>query len=292
MYFAHWARTRGLILLLAAVMAVALLTTDARALGRRVMVQWLSAELLKLPRSRAPGETREEFEARVQEVSEALVDEARPFADGKGWALTELAAAAGVIWQGETMFDRRIQSGEGHPVWNQDHGLARCGMQLHVSGIVPQEVWERLVGADKDALHLCAQYGLRVVVAQARQCGVYYGQRADRDRVAKTLASYANGGKCVPTDRDWQRADRWVRIMAVRPDHEKKEHPGFRRAAPREIPDPIQVSAEDVRARIGKDPTVVPGYERQATAPDGRRFALLVERHAENKIGVSVLIGE
>lgn len=265
--------------------------TNAQAMSERVVAQWLTTELLKLPKSRAPDETREEFEARVQEISVAIVQEARQFADGKGWTLTELAAAGAVIWQGETMFDRRIQAGEEHPIWNQDHGLARCGMQLHVSGIVPQEVWDKLVGEGKDAVHLCAQYGLRVVVAQAKQCGVYFSQRADRRRVAWMLASYASGGKCVPKDREWARADRWVRIMASRPDHEKKEHPGFRRAAPGEVPAPVRTAANGIVAAIGKEPAVVPGYERHESV-DGRLFALVVERHAEGKVGVSVLVQE
>jgi len=276
----------------AAVLLVAVLSPgDAHAISDRVVSEWLTTELLKLPKSRAPGETREEFEARVQEISVALVHEARQFADGKGWSLTELAAAGGVIWQGETLFDRRIQAGEEHPIWNQDHGLARCGMQLHASGIVPPEVWEKLVGEGKDAVHLCAQYGLRVVVAQAKQCGVYFGQRADRRRVAWMLASYGSGGKCTPAERSWERADRWVRMMASRPDHEKKEHPGFRRAAPNEVPHPIKTAADGIVAEIGRRPDVVPGYERRESV-DGRLFALVVERHAEGKVGVSVLVRE
>lgn len=272
-------------------LSVVLTPTDSCAVSDLVVSRWLAAELLKLPKSRAPGETKEEFEARVQEVSVALVQESRQFADGKGWSLTELAAAAGVIWQAETLFDRRIQVGQEHPVWNQDHGLARCGMQLHVSGIVPQDVWEKLVGEGKDAVHLCAQYGLRVVIAQAKQCGVYFGQRADRRRVAWMFASYGTGGNCTPRDSSWSRADRWVRIMASRPDHEKKAHPGFRRVAPGEVPSPIKTAADGIVAAIGKQADVVPGYERRESV-DGRLFALVVERHAEGKIGVSVLVRE
>ena len=298
MFIAHWVRAYGgarlntRVAVLGAVLLVAVLVpTDAHAISDRVLTQWLTTELLKFPKSRSPGETREEIETRVEEVAVALVQEARQFADGKGWSLTELAAAAGVIWQGETLFDRRVQAGEEHPIWNQDHGLARCGMQLHVSGIVPQDVWEKLVGSGKDSVHLCAQYGLRVVIAQAKQCGVYIGQRADRRRVAWMLASYASGGKCAPGDREWTRADLWVRMMASRPDHEKKAHPGFRRVAPGEVPSPIKTAADGIVAAIGKQADVVPGYERRESV-DGRLFALVVERHAEGKIGVSVLVRE
>ena len=298
MFIAHWVRAYGgarsntrVAALGAVLIAAVLVSVNAEAISDRVVSEWLSAEVLKLPKSRSPGETREEVEVRVRDVSVALVQEARQFADGKGWTLTELAAAGAIIWQGETLFDRRIQAGEEHPIWNQDHGLARCGMQLHVSGIVPQDVWEKLVGKGKDAVHLCAQYGLRVVIAQAKQCGVYIGQRADRRRVAWMLASYASGGNCTPGDRDWARADRWVRMMASRPDHEKKEHPGFRRAAPGEVPAPIKTAADGIVAAIGKEPHVVPGYERQESV-NGRLFALVVERHAEGKVGVSVLVRE
>lgn len=296
MFIAHWVRgarsnTRAVALAVLLFVAASLITVNAEAISDRVVSEWLATELLKLPRSRAPNETREELEARVQEISVALVQEARQFSDGKGWSLTELAAAGGVIWQGETLFDRRIQAGEEHPIWNQDHGLARCGMQLHVSGIVPQDIWEKLVGEGKDAVHLCAQYGLRVVISQAKQCGVYFGQRADRRRIAWMLASYASGGKCAPGEREWGRADRWLKMMASRPDHEKKEHPGFRRVAPSDVPNPIKTAADGIVAAIGKQADVVPGYERHESV-DGRLFALVVERHAEGKIGVSVLVHE
>jgi hypothetical protein len=277
-----------LAVLVALVVGLVLVSANARAVSNAMAIEWLSTELLKLPRSLAPGETREEYTARVYKVATALVEESRGFADGKGWSLTELAAAAGVIWQGETLFDRRVQSGEGHPIWHQDHGLARCGMQLHRSGIVPQEVWERLVGEHKDALHLCAQYGLRVVVAQARQCGVYYSQRADRTRVAKMLASYASGGKCVPTDDAWKRADRWVKIMASRPDRAPLR--GYRRIPDGAVPAPMRERAEDVAWQLTKGAVRVGYLLKEEHA--GRSYVLLVEHHARGKVGVSVLVQE
>lgn len=255
-----------------------------------VVAAWLATELAKLPGSHAPGETREEYIDRSKEVATALAEEATPYANGTGWTSTELAAAGAIIWYSETLLDKRIQVGEQHPVWTQDHGLARCGMQLHVSGLVPQDVWERLAGPGIDPIHLCAQYGLRVVVAQARQCGVFIGFRANRDRVAKTFASYASGGKCVPSDRDWQRADLWLKMMAGRPDHEKKTLPGYRRAGPREIPPKILSSARGIASEIGREPEIVPGFKRTEYGPDGRVFVSLVEKHAEGKIGVSVFI--
>ena len=256
-----------------------------------IIAAWLAAELFKLPGSHAPNERPEEYRARIVDIATAEAEEAIPYATGQGWTATELAAAGSIIWHGETLLDRRIHAGEPHPKWTEDHHLARCGMQLHMTGIVPQDVWERLAGLGTDETHLCAQYGLRVVVAQARQCGVWAGQRADRRRVAMTFAGYASGGRCVPTDRDWERADRWVRMMATRPDHERKKYPGFRRAAPGEVPETILVSARGIVAGIGKEPEVVPGYERHEAAA-GRRYALVVERHAEGRVGVSVLVQE
>lgn len=257
-----------------------------------VVAAWLASELTRLPGSHAPGETREEYVDRVTQIATALAEEATPYANGTGWTSTEIAAAGAVIWYSETLFDKRIHAGEQHPTWTQDHGLARCGFQLHVSGIVPQDVWERLVGLGTDATHLCAQYGLRVVVSQARQCGVFIGVRADRNRVAKMLASFASGGKCKPEDRDWQRADLWLKLMAKRPDHSKATLPGYRRVGPKEIPPKILDSARGIAAEIGKEPEIVPGFKRTEYGPDGRVFVSLVEKHAEGKIGVSVFVKE
>jgi hypothetical protein len=261
-----------------------------------VVAAWLTTELLRLPGSHAPGETREEYVARAQEIGTDLAEEATPYANGTGWTSTEIAAAGAVIWYGETLLDKRIQLGEPHPLWNQDHGLARCGMQLHTSGLVPQDMWERLVGQGADSVRLCAHYGLRVVVAQARQCGVFIGVRADRNRVAKMLASYASGGKCVPNDRDWQRADLWLKMMATRPDNEKKTLPGYRRVGPSEIPSDIVADARRIVKRI--DPRLADGERAHvgdiysSNPPHENEWKYVVERHAEGKIGVSVFVKE
>lgn len=251
-----------------------------------VVAAWIAVELARLPGSRTPGETREEYVERAKEVGMALAVQAQPFANGSGWAWTELAAAGAVIWHGETLLDKRIQAGEPHPVWDQDKGLARCGMQLHTSGLVPQDVWMRLVGAGEEPLNLCAQYGLRVVVAQAKQCGVFFGVRADRNRVAKMLAGYATGGKCVPTDREWQRADRWLKMMAKRPDHEKKLIPGYRRVGPADVPVDVRTAAEAVAVGV-RSGAVALGHREHTGA-----FALIVEKHANGKPGVSVFMKE
>jgi len=261
-----------------------------------VIAAWLAAELAKLPGSHAPGETHDQYLARGKEVATELTDAATPYANGTGWSSTELAAASAVIWYSETLLDRRIQVGEQHPKWNQDHGLAHCGMQLHVSGLVPQDVWEHTVGEGIEPVRLCAQYGTRVVVAQARQCGVFIGVRADRTRVAKTFASFASGGKCVPGDRDWRRADLWLKMMATRPDHEKKTLPGYRRVGPKEVPAAVRRDADGIvdtlspvwppenRSHVGD--TFTP------SSPELASYKLVVEKHAEGKVDVSVFVKE
>lgn len=261
-----------------------------------VVAAWLAAELAKLPGSHAPGETREEYDTRSKEIASALAEEATPYANGTGWSSTELAAAGAVIWYSETLLDKRIQIGEAHPVWDQDHGLAKCGFQLHTSGLVPPDVWARLAGPSSDAVHLCAQYGLRVVVAQARQCGVFIGLRADRARVAKTFASFATGGKCVPTDRDWKRADLWLKMMGSRPDHSKKELPGYRRVGPKEVPESVRAQADGIVDMLSfslpKEQRPHIGATFTPTSPALASYKLVVEKHAEGKIGVSVFVKE
>lgn len=261
-----------------------------------VVAAWLATQLAHLPGSRAPGETHEEYVNRAGEIGTALAEEATKYADGTGWSSTELAAAGAVIWYSETLLDKRVHAGEPHPTWTQDNGLAKCGMQLHASGLVPQDVWERLVGLGADSTHLCAQYGLRVIVAQARQCGVFSGLRADRNRVAKTFASYASGGKCVPGDRDWQRADLWLKMMATRPDNSKKELPGYRRVGPLEVPEDVRIEANGIVDTLSnywpKENRAHVGDTFTPTSPKLANYKLLVEKHAEGKIGVSVFVKE
>src|SRR4029079_1897123 len=95
-----------------------------------------------------------------------------------------------------------------------------------------------------------------------------------------------------PEDRDWQRADLWLKLMAKRPDHSKATLPGYRRVGPKEIPPKILDSARGIAAEIGKEPEIVPGFKRTEYGPDGRVFVSLVEKHAEGKIGVSVFVKE
>lgn len=252
-----------------------------------VIARWLLAQLALLGHSHAPGETPEAYRDRASGVTVAMTEEARPYGDGRGWGWTELAAAGMIVWEEESKMDLRIHEGTPHPVWTQDHGLSHCAMQLRPSALVPASEISKLVGTDPDATHACAHYGLRVLVAQARQCGVWYGVRANRDRVAMAFAAYATGGHCKPSERDWARADLWVKFMGARPDRSPLK--GFQRAAPHEVPAPVRTAAEAVVAKLGKDPAVTPGYVEHPVV-DGQKYALLVEKHAEGKLGVSVLV--
>lgn len=252
-----------------------------------VIAAWLLAEATKMPLSPSPDETSLQVRTRLETIASSLAAAAKDQADGSGWTSTELAAAALVLWNEESRFDARVHAGLPHPVWTQDQGRARCLGQLHQSALVPPDEWARLAGTDEDATLQCGRATIRVLTAQGRRCGVYLGVRADRNRIAQVYAAYGSGGKCRPDDRAWQRADRWLKVMASRPDRSPVK--GYRRAMPGEIPASVRAAANRVRDDIGHDAVV--GKVYQATA-EGQHYALLVEKHAEGKTGVSVLVAE
>lgn len=251
------------------------------------LAKWLLAVALSLPRSHAPDETREaEFE-RLKTLASAMAEAAVPYADGRGWTASELALAGLLKWYGETLFDERIHAGKPHPKWNQDHGLATCGMQLHTSRLVPPELWATLAGIDEAATLRCARAGLLVLTRQAMTCGVWLGRRADRDAVAKTMAAYATGGSCAPTDREWKLANRWQDLIAKRPDQPKVDLSGFHRVAQGGVPPELSVLELERELLDGE---VKAGFVRRERAHDGRQYALVVEPHAGGKVGISVFV--
>lgn len=252
-----------------------------------VIAAWLLTEVSKMPLSRAPDETPEQARGRLEVATSSLAEAAKDQADGTGWTSTELAAWGLVLWHAETLLDARVHAGLPHPVWTQDRGLARCLGQLHASSLVPPDEWARLAGTDEAATLQCARATLRVAVAQGRRCGTYIGVRASRERVAQVFAAYGSGGKCKPDDRAWQRADRWLKVMASRPDRSPVK--GYRRILPMEIPREVLVRAADVKKEIA---LYKPGEVFYMRPSPGKDYALLVERHAEGKTGVSVLVRE
>lgn len=250
--------------------------------------RWLLEIARKMPHSAAPGETHEQYLERLNGMTKAVAISMKPYSNAQGWTTTELGLMVLEVWNAETLFDQRIHAGLDHPKWTQDSGRAKCMGQIHVSVLVPQEEWEKTVGTDEGATQLCADATARVLVAQARNCGVWAGQRADRNKVAKVFAAYASGGACVPTERDYARADKWNSFIARRPDRSPIR--GYHRAGPKEIPQDILSSARGIASEIGKYPEIVPGFKRTEYGNDGRSFVSLVEKHADKRIGVSVFV--
>jgi hypothetical protein len=241
-------------------LAIALVAFEATATSPNKLAVWLYATAEKMPHSSAPGETRAEYKMRLQGMTTALAHATEPYANGQAWTATEFSLAMLELWHAETLFDERVQAGVKHPKWTQDNGKAHCFGQIHVSQLVPEEEWNKMVGTADEAIELCAAATARIWVAQARQCGVWSGQRADRAKVAKVFA------------------------IALRPDRSPVK--GYRRALPSEFSDEAVsliagLSAASDKFKLGT---------KEETS-DGR-FLALVENHAEGKIGVSVLVKE
>src|SRR5262245_35429479 len=82
------------------------------------------------------AETREEYEARVATIAEAVAVEARA-ARGWSWSATDLAFAVMTVMYNESRFALSVHNGERLG----DHGRARCLAQIHTSGLVPKDEW-------------------------------------------------------------------------------------------------------------------------------------------------------
>lgn len=290
MSYTHGARGRFLAL------AIVLVAGSSPATTSDHLATWLYETAKKMPHSSAPGETPEDYQARLKGMVKALAISTEPYADAQGWTRTELSLAELELWNAETLFDQRVHAGLEHPKWTQDNGKAHCFGQIHVSQLVPQEEWEKTVGTSDGATQACADATARIWVAQARQCGVWSGQRADRNKVAKVFAAYATGGNCTPQERDWARADKWVAAIALRPDHAKKELPGYRRVGQREVPEDVRMSADGIVDMLSfsqpKEQRPRVGDTFTPSDPRFSNYKLLVEKHAEGKTGVSVFVKE
>lgn len=163
-------------------------------------------------------------------------------------------------------------------------------MQIQMSRLVPQEEWEQLAGTDMESTRRCAAAGARVWVAQARRCGVWYGRRADRVAVEQASAAYGTGGQCVPGKRDRELGEQWERFIVRRFDQGPPKGlglDGYRRAGPREVPPELSVLELERELLDGE---VRIGFVRNEQSRDGRMFALVIERHARGKVGVSVFV--
>jgi len=261
-------------------------------MSKAIAIAALFKAAQEIPHLLAPGETVDEWNDRVHMIVEQNYEAAGPYADGKGWSRFEIALATTDLMGNETRFDRRIHAGEKHPDWDQDKGLAKCLGQHHVSRAIPRAQWERLPGLDVDATLRCAIATTMQLVSQAKQCGVFLGRHASKDAVAQAFAAYATGGHCKPGERDWSRALEWEKLMGKFGPKYKADVPGYRRAKPGEIPEPVKKQAEEFIAWVGQEPTAVKIGDTVNLSFDNVpfRWKLRFERHAEGKVGVSVFV--
>lgn len=158
-----------------------------------------------------PGEnpeTEDAYRARLGTLAEAVALEAES-AKHAGLGRRALAAATLTVWYGETRFSYEVHV-EGKSRWHQDWGKAKCLGQIHVSGLVPQEEWEQLVGSDLEATRRCARATMRVLAAQARYCSVASASEWGMSRV---FAAYGSGRGCAVTPQAKKRAQRWSLLM-------------------------------------------------------------------------------
>lgn len=251
--------------------------------------------IMAMPHAHAPGETTEERVERYHLIAESNAKAALALANGKGWTAWELGLLVTVIQGNESGgFDKRVHAGEEHPIYTQDKGLARCMSQIHETkdekgnpwGPVPRGTWEKLAGLDVDSTELCARVTAQLIVSYAGQCGVYLGRRADRNVVAQTLAGYGYGGKCVPGDREWKRADQWLALSTKYGP--KPDVPGFRRVPEGKVPEGVRQFASDVIETLPAKVAIGVVYEVPASSGvEASRWKVRLERHAGGKIGFS-----
>jgi hypothetical protein len=153
-------------------------------------------------------ESNSDYQARLGIIAEAVALEAQQVGPTV-LGTRELAAAALVVWYGETHFSYEVHA-LGQSRWSQDLGQARCLGQIHVSGLVPRADWDKLVGADLTSTRNCARATIRVLSAMARYCGVRAATRAGLERV---FGAYGSGRGCAVSEQSRDRAQRWERLM-------------------------------------------------------------------------------
>jgi hypothetical protein len=171
----------------------------------------LAAILQWAPPWYPPGENPEtvaDYHARLETIAEAVALESTSVAAGR-LDHRALAAATLTVWYGETRFSYEVHA-LGKSRWHQDWGKARCLGQIHVSGLVPQQEWEQMVGADLEATRRCARATMRVLAAQSRYCSV---RGANQGSLARVFAAYGSGRGCRVTPQAKKRSRRWAVLM-------------------------------------------------------------------------------
>ncbi len=141
----------------------------------------LTDKLYNLPRAYyAPKETNAEYRARMIVIRDAFMLESDDMAWRHGKRALRVMTLA--IWRAETLFARDVHAGlPGY--FGSDGGRAKCLGQLHITGLVPREEWQRLGGLDLEATRRCARATMRVIIAQTRACvpgGTWNAQVATR----------------------------------------------------------------------------------------------------------------
>lgn len=145
-------------------------------------------------------EARDAYAARVDTITRAIVFVAAGDVD--------IAVLLLVVSREESTFDRWIHAGLVHPdpTKHQDHGRARCVLQIHPSKLVPD--WDRLAGTDFESTVRCMQAGLRILRSSARYCNV---DLHSRDGLERAISLYATGKSCKPISLARERAAVWER---------------------------------------------------------------------------------
>jgi hypothetical protein len=157
-------------------------------------------------------ETPEEYRARLESISQAIVLEAEA-AEGWRWDTTSLAAATLVTWYAESRFALEVHNGSGQSRFGEDQGKARCFGQLHQTGYVPKPEWQSLTGVDLESTRRCARATMRVLTAQANRCGMKENKPNNMWAVARMWAGYMTGRACGATKAATSRARRWTKVM-------------------------------------------------------------------------------
>jgi hypothetical protein len=181
------------------------------------LAEILLAIVLSLPAPwYRPGknpETPSDYNARLETIAKAIAIEAEAAEDWR-WDANSLAAATLVIWYGESRFALEVHNGAGKSRYGEDDGRARCFGQLHQTGLVPKDEWDKLAGIDLEATRRCARFTMKVLSVQGRRCGMTLN-KPNMWEVARMVSAYGSGKKsCAPTKDSTARARRWTKVMA------------------------------------------------------------------------------
>ena len=154
---------------------------------------------LSLSSPHGTGESAEDYVVRLDTIARAIVAESDS---------TDEALAVLVLWHSESKFDPLIHAGEPHPLWHQDHGRARCGLQVHRSRLIPD--WDAITGTHLAATRRCVAAGLRVLRHGLTVCGRGY---VGRERMARGFQAYASGHCGAPSAESLRRSAEWARVV-------------------------------------------------------------------------------